>query len=304
MNKIIFIMLIVFATGSGCSTKPGRTKNYTRFYMNTYVTITVPSNTEKKFIEDSFFIFEKWDNIITSNRGKTNINKALDNLIRLALKIAEKTSGKYDPTIYPVTKVWGMYGNNWRLPEESEIKEALKNTGWGKIQVSSHNVIVPQNMVFDFGGVGKGWIVDKVVEFLQTTGVKEGIVDAGGDLRVWGNRTWNIGIKSPYTNRLSAVVKLKNKAVATSGDYENYFIHKSKKYHHIINPDTGYPAESGFNSITVIADNCSTADGFATALFISGKSGINKIEVSGYKCIMISKDEKYSSDGLKIKLLE
>ncbi len=297
-------MLIVFAASSGCSTKPERTKNYTRFYMNTYVTITVPSNTEKKFIEDSFFIFEKWDNIITSNRGKANINKALDNLIRLALKIAEKTSGKYDPTIYPVTKVWGMYGNNWRLPEESEIKEALKNTGWGKIQVSSHNVIVPENMVFDFGGVGKGWIVDKVVEFLQTTGVKEGIVDAGGDLKVWGNRTWNIGIKSPYTNGLTAVVKLKNKTVATSGDYENYFIHKSKKYHHIINPDTGYPAESGFNSVTVIADNCSAADGFATALFISGKSGINKIEALGYKCIMISKDEKYSSDGLKIKLLE
>ncbi len=297
-------MLIAFAAGNGCSTKPGKTKNYTRFYMNTYVTITVPSNTEKKIIEDSFSIFEKWDNIITSHRGKANINKALDNLIRLALKIAEKTSGKYDPTIYPVTKVWGMYGNNWRLPEESEIKEALKNTGWEKIQVSSHNVIVPQNMGFDFGGVGKGWIVDKVVEFLQTTGVKEGIIDAGGDLRVWGNRIWNIGIKSPYTNGLTAIVKLKNKAAATSGDYENYFIHKSKKYHHIINPATGYPAESGFNSVSVIADNCSAADGFSTALFISGKNGINKIEALGYKCIMISGNEKYFSDGLKIKLLE
>lgn len=300
-NLTVLVVAIIFL--GGCLTGSNKIKKYTRFYMNTYVTISVPAGTDKDIIEEGFSIIEKWDKIITSNRGKSDINKAIEPLVRSALKIAEITDGKYDPTIYPVIKMWGMYGDNWRLPEDSQIKQALKNVGWEKIKLTPHGVIVTEGMYFDFGGFGKGWVVDKAVGFLKANGVTMGMVDAGGDLRVWGNRVWKIGVKNPYGEGLAAVIRVRNKAVATSGDYENYFVYKSKKYHHIIDPETGRPAESGVNSVTVITDSCAAADGIATGLFIMGKGGINKIEALGCRCVLISKKEKYFSDNLEIKWL-
>lgn len=304
-SRIALIVAFFFLGGcmSGTVTDSGGIKKYTCFYMNTYVTISVPAGTDEVIVEEGFAIIKKWDEIITSGRGESGFSKTLEPLIRPALKIAEITYGKYDPTIYPVTKLWGIYGDNWRLPENREIKQSLKNVGWQKIKLTAHGVIVPEDMYFDFGGFGKGWVVDKAVEFLQASGVTEGIVDAGGDLKVWGDRVWKIGVKNPYGEGLSAVIRVRNKAVATSGDYENCFIDKMKIYHHIIDPATGRPAESGVNSVTVITDNCAASDGIATGLFVMGKDGIKKMEEFGFECIMISKDERYSSAGLEIKWL-
>jgi thiamine biosynthesis lipoprotein len=194
-----------------------------------------------------------------------------------------------------------MYDNNWKLPSQEQLSNALKNVGWTKSKVSTHSSFVPVYVGLDFGGLGKGWVIDRIVEFLISNGICRGIVDGGGDLRVWGEKVWRIGLQNPYGEGLAGVIKIKNQAVATSGDYENFFIHKTGKYHHIIDPITGYPAKSGLNSATVISDSCAVSDGLATGLFVMGKSGHNKMEHNGYKCIVISKKGRYHSRGLEIE---
>jgi thiamine biosynthesis lipoprotein len=246
-------------------------------------------------------MIERLEKVITLNRGITDeYDLEIIPLVRLALKVADSTEGKYDPTIYPVTEAWGMYDNKWQIPSKDVINNVIKKVNWKKIKIWDNKIIVPDGMGFDFGGVGKGWIVDKVVKFLKANGVMEGIVDAGGDLWVWGDRLWKVGIKNPYKDGITAIIKVKNKAVATSGGYENYYAYKGKKFHHIINPESGYPAENKNQSITVIADSCAMADGMATGLFIAGEEGLSKAEQIGVKCIMISKNNNYISGGVDI----
>jgi thiamine biosynthesis lipoprotein len=288
---------------SGCSEKT-KIKKHTRFYMNTYITISVPETTEESIIEETFSLIYRLDKLITDNRGKSEVDMRLLSVVEQAIRIAKITKGKFDPTIYPVTNAWGMYNSDWRVPKRRALKKALKKVDWKKIEISGLEIKVPENMGLDFGGVGKGWVIDSAVEFLKSRDVEEGIVDAGGDLRVWGDRKWKIGIRNPFGKGLAGIIKLKEKAIATSGDYENYFTQNEDRYHHIIDPDTGYPAVTKAKSASVIANTCAKADGAATGLFMLGYSGILRIEKANMQCVIIEDEARFNSKNIDIEWIK
>ena len=222
----------------------------------------------------------------------------LERILETAMEISRATSGAFDPTMGELVYLWGFGRDQPTLPEPEEIKDALKRTGYDKLPTGQ---CCPAGLEiwFDLGGVAKGYAVDEAVAFLQERGIKAGIVNAGGDLRSFGPRPgrgkWKIGVQDPNDPQaLAGVLEVKEAAVATSGDYQRYFEEGGLRYHHILDPSTGYPARTGLKGTTVIAHDCATADALATAAFVLGPvKGLALLENrKGVEGVLITEDGK------------
>jgi len=299
--KIIFFIFFIISF-IGCSPKE-KYKNETRFFMNTYVRITVPYATSNAVIEKCFAEIGRLEELVKNCPNEISRKDELFGLVKEALYVAEITDGAFDPTVLPAARLWKEAIEKKSLPDINKVKKAVSITGWRKIKKSGGKFIIPDNMKLDFGGIGKGWIVDKTAAYLINNNINEGIIDAGGDIKVWGNREWAVGIKNPYKEGVIAVLKCKNQAIATSGDYENYFILEGRKYHHLIDPATGFPADK-LNSATVVSRKCSLADGLATGLFVLGPDKGKILEKYTSGIVLLSEHGRFSSDKLNIKWLQ
>ena len=198
----------------------------------------------------------------------------LARILEVAMDVSRASSGAFDPTLGEVVHLWGFGRDDPHLPGPEEIQHALDNAGYKRVPVGQC-CSERQDIWFDLGGVAKGYAVDEAVSAFQQAGVKAGIVNAGGDLRSFGVRPrrgyWKIGVQDPDNpQELVGVLEVKEAAVATSGDYQRYFEEGGIRYHHILDPATGYPSHSGLRGTTVIASDCATADALATAAFVMG----------------------------------
>jgi thiamine biosynthesis lipoprotein len=279
------VFLLTMAVLSGCSEpKPHR---QARFMMGTLVDVVLYADTkvateaagqafEKMLrVEAAAHPSEEGSQLFQIRQGKgAKIDGDLARILETAMKVSRATSGAFDPTLGEVAHLWGFGRDDPHLPGPKEIEHALDKTGYDRVPAGQ---CCPegQEIWFDLGGVAKGYAVDVAVATLQEEGVKAGIVNAGGDLRSFGARPrrgyWKIGVQDPDNpQQLAGVLEVKEAAVATSGDYQRYFEDGDVRYHHIIDPATGYPAYSRLRGTTVIAPDCATADALATAAFVMG----------------------------------
>ncbi len=254
---------------------------------------------------------------INRNAGKKAlmISKDIECVIEESMKISETSSGAFDITIGPLKKLWNFESNTPTVPDSESICSVLKTIGYGRLKISDGKIFLQDaGMEIDLGGIAKGYIIDSGIRALKRKGIKSAIIEAGGDLRILGKKPdkgfWRIGIRHPRGERngLIGILRLEGgSSVATSGDYERYFFKDRIRYHHILNPRTGYPAR-GCISVTIVADNCMVADGYATAVFVLGpKKGMELIEnVDSIEGVIIyEKDEELeflASDGIKDKI--
>lgn len=198
------------------------------------------------------------------------------NLIQRGLKISELTGGGFDMTVGALLKLWDFKSENPTLPTEEQIKAVLPFVGYHKLSIDLDKKLLiassPLTMLTT-GGIAKGYAVDRAIEILAHRRVKGALVNAGGDLRVLprtDRKKWRVGIQDPRNrNDLLMVIELDSGAVVTSGDYQKYFMINEKRYHHILNPKTGYPADS-CQSVTVVAPSAEMADALATGMFVAG----------------------------------
>ena len=220
----------------------------------------------------------------------------LARILDVALEVSRATSGAFDPTLGEVVNLWGFGRDDPHLPGPEKIVHALEGARYDRVLTGQ---CCPEGLDiwFDLGGVAKGYAVDEAVRSLQDSGVKAGIVNAGGDLRSFGVRPrrgyWKIGVQDPENpQKLAGVLEIKEAAVATSGDYQRYFEEGGIRYHHILDPSTGYPAHSGLRGTTVIAPDCATADALATAAFVMGpEKGLAMLEKwEGAEGVLITED--------------
>ena len=220
-------------------------------------------------------------------------------VIKKAQEISELSEGGFDIAIGPLTQVW-------RKAREKKIPPAVEDVNKYLMLISFKNVLVhpegkvllkKSGMSIDLGGIAKGYAVDRGFELLRSLGFKNLIVNAGGDLRVGGtklNQTWTIGIQDPRSpQKIMARIPLSDSAIATSGDYENFFFHLGKRYHHIINPRDGFPAE-GCQSVTIVSKDGMTADALATAVFVLGpEKGFSLCrKLEGVDCLIVDGEGK------------
>lgn len=198
-------------------------------------------------------------------------------LILKAVQVAESTGGAFDITIEPLERLWGFYDGAYRVPDSSEVRRARERVDYRKVRVSGDTVILGAGVNLDLGGIAVGYAVDRAVELLKAGGAREGLVDAGGDIRVFGERVWRIGVQNPRGQGVVRVLRLKDRAVATSGDYEKFFEQGGRRYCHIIHPKTGYPADH-WAAVTVVAPSAVEADAYSTAMFVLGAGAVEWIK--------------------------
>lgn len=238
--------------------------------------------------------------------GKLAVSPDTFYIIKKSQEFWQVSNGAFDITVAPLIDLWGFTNKEYSLPPDAKIKNALSLIGTDKIILNDSDFVIQfklSGMKIDLGGIAKGYAVDCAVRKLRENGITSCLVNAGGQIYCLGDRfgkSWKIAIRDPRKENFSGYLELENQAVATSGDYEQYFIKDGRRYSHIINPKTGYPVDSGVDSVTVIAPNGLTADALATAIFVLGKEkgellaknypGVEvKIMEAGIKCLEYSK---------------
>jgi len=211
-------------------------------------------------------------------------------LTNLGIEIGNLTQGTFDISIRPLMEVWEDFETE-EIPVEKSIRDALKLVNYADIKINNEKLELKPGMKLDLSGIAKGYAVDRAIEVLEAFGVTAALVNAGGDIRVMGDRVWKIGIKNPRGAGIVRTLSLKNESVATSGNYEKYFIKNGVRYHHILDPKAGYPARECV-SVTVLTEKCSFADALATGVFILGsEKGRDLLENLGVKGVIIREKE-------------
>lgn len=231
--------------------------------------------TEINGLENSVLSWRKeGSDVYRINKGSgTQVSVSPDTvkIIGQCIDISDDCGGVFDITIGNVTKLWDFGGNNQRLPSDDEIKTALGSVGYKNVSISGNAVQIKKGQSLDLGAVGKGFVCDKIKELLDKGRTKSAVVSVGGSLLIYGNRTFSIGIINPDNDKQSmGTLKLKDTCVSTSGNYEKYFEQDGKRYHHILNATTGYPATSEFKSVTVVCESGLISDALSTVCYIAG----------------------------------
>lgn len=228
------------------------------------------------------------------------------------------TSGMYkateealNPALYPIIKAWGFTTGDYKVPSEDEIAELLTYTDFSAAHLIQDGDVtklqLDKGMKLDFGAVGKGYAADEIVQILQENGVKNALLDLGGNVQALGKKTdgslWTVGVKNPWGGDAVCAVKIADKAVVTSGGYERFFTgDDGKTYIHIFDSKTGYPCEGDLESVTIVCEKGLYADALSTSLFVMGKEKATEWwgENGGFDFILITKaKELFYSAGLK-----
>jgi len=300
---------------------------YHQVAMGTVIEITLIADDEEAANKASLQAFQEIKRIETlmspwlDSSDVTRINRSAGKervkvspetfeVIQKAQEISKLSEGGFDITIGPLTELWRKAREKKIPPSIEDVKEKLGLVNFKNIEMDQEGKVFlkKKGMAIDLGGIAKGYAVDRAFELVKSLGYKNLIINAGGDLRVGGTKNkqpWSIGIQNPReSQKILARISVSDMAVATSGDYEKYFIYQGKRYHHIFNPKDGFPTDD-CQSVTIITKDCITADGLATAVFVLGaKKGYSLCQkLDGVKCMIVDKEGKIIfSPGLKDRI--
>lgn len=197
-------------------------------------------------------------------------------LLQRAKDISAATNGLFACTIEPIMEAWGFTSGSYTVPNSATLQTLLTRVDDTQIRINGNTATIPADVKVDLGGIAKGFTSDRVMTLFAENGVESGIISLGGNVQALGTKPdgslWRVGIQNPAEkNSIIATLEIADKAVITSGGYQRYFEQDGITYHHIIDPRTGQPADSGLSSVTIVSDDGTLADGLSTALFVMGK---------------------------------
>lgn len=286
------LTILLLAIVVGCGGKYSTYKE-SRIVMGTVVEITVTHSEEalaRRAMEKAFGELERLEGMLSSHLPgsevslvnsraggeEVKVSGELLSLLALAMEVSRGSGGAFDVTVGPLVELW-QFDTGGKVPPPEELEAVLRLVGFERVVLNRERGtvrLVSEGMKIDLGGIGKGYAVDSAARLLFEEGIENAIIDAGGDLRLLGHRPgkdfWRIGIRHPRDPaRLLVSLDLAGRAVVTSGDYERFFMAGGKRYHHVLDPATGLPAEL-CQSVTVIAGDAASADAYATAAFVLG----------------------------------
>ena len=310
MKKLMVFLLIVLI--SGCTAKLDEIKE-SKLLMGTTATITVVDQDKvkaEKAIEAAFAEIKRIEYLMSdfienSQIGILNKKGRLENADPEIIYIITKSNyysnlsnGAFDITVQPILDLYKKsFEELKRPPSDEEIKEASNLINYTNIIINGSTIkLNKEGMKVTLGGIAAGYAIDKAADILEEKGIKHALIDIGGDIRAIGSKPgvpWRIALENPRNKaEYITIVELDNKSVATSGDYERYF-EETKKFHHIINPKTGYSA-TDLISVTIIADKALDVDAISTSVFVLGpEKGLELIEsLDNVEGLLITKDKE------------
>ena len=336
MKKISLVLiaslLLFFLTGCTSTEKKEDTgmdnnpDSRTEFLMGTVVTIKIFDEGKAEVLDQIFDRIEELaDKITVNDAGGSEVDKINANagkepvkvsdevfeLIKMGKEYSELADGSFDITVGPLTNLWRIGFPDARKPSQEEIDSALPFIDYRAVTLDEDSRTVflqKEGMALDLGAIAKGYIADEVVDILEKEGVQSAIIDLGGNIYVRGEnykgKPWGVGIQDPFSPRGEVIGKidLSDKSVVTSGIYERYLEVDGKRYHHILNPKTGYPYDNGLAGVSVITDHSVDGDALSTTLFSQGlEDGLALAEkLDGVEALFVTIDKKvYLTSGLK-----
>ena len=330
-KKIPMICLvIIMSVFTGCSKdNPVETAASTDlkaekefFSMDTYITLTAYGDNANDAVDMAEKRILDLNNLLSTgipssevasvnNAGGGNLSYDSSYLLEKSIELNELTNGLFDITIYPLMELWGFTDKDFYVPSDDEINNILPFVSSQYIEYDKENQSVAftkDNVKIDFGGIAKGYTSSEVIKIFKDCNVTCGIVNLGGNVQTYGKKpdgnSWKVGIQNPdKTKDYIGILQTNDKAVISSGDYERFFIQDAIKYHHIIDPSTGKPSNSDVQSVTVISDDGTYADGLSTSLFLMGKDGAVEFwndHKNLFDMIIFTKDENiYITEGIE-----
>lgn len=279
----------------------------TDFYLNTTCTIEIHGMSKKnasELIDNAFVKCGYYEGLLSrtikssdiykinhANGEKVTVDPETVEVIMEGLKKSKESGGRFDITVGRLTDLWNFSSTNPKVPSENDIREAVSTVGYEKVHIHENQVqIYDKDTWLDLGAIAKGYIADRVSEYLISQGVKSGVVNLGGNIVTIGHKDgdkpWSIGIETPYSQRSDILgsIKLENQTLVTSGVFERHFKENGKDYHHVLNPKTGYPYNTDIVSVSILSKlgNSYACDGYSTVCLALGKE----------KAIEFMKDKK------------
>lgn len=269
-----------------------QTYQQSRLLLDTVVDLRVVASDKSQAeaaLEDAFAEMQRVEHLFSKYREASQIflinqhagqqpvsvTDEIGELLRRALGYSERTDGLFDVRIGPLVELWGIGTERETVPGFEELEQVLAGLTSTELEIRTANDVFlshPQGSL-DLGGIAKGYSIDRAIEVLKQHGITSALLNAGGDIRCIGGKSdgsaWRIGVKHPRDKGILAIVELKNMAVATSGDYERFFLRQGIRYHHLLDPRNGLPARN-CQSVTILAPSAELADVMATAVFIMG----------------------------------
>lgn len=287
--------------------------------MDTIVDVRVDGRNSPELVEQAFATMEAMEQslsrfVITSEVAHINhragewvkVSPTTLELIELGIKMGEISQGAFDITIGALLDLWGFGSGDYQVPTEEELAQALATVDYTRVETNraTSEVRIPKDSILDLGGIAKGYIVDGGINFLRKAKVQRSIINAGGDISVIGQRPdgqpWRVGVQNPdLPSDIRWILPLSNNSVVTSGDYQRFFIQDGQRYHHILDPKTGYPAR-GLRSVTIVGENGAICDALSTAVFVLGwDQGRALVEsLDNVEAILVSDTDVWISPGL------
>ena len=328
--SVLIIVILLFIIVTGCSNDLTNIKNEpikkTQFIFGTIIDITIYDNASDKVFDKAFERLKEIENKMTINRedsqiidinskaGKDSVKVSDDTfyVIKRGKYFSELSGGRFDISIGPLVKLWNIGTDYARIPsqEEIDINKDLVNYNNVILNESEKSVMLKkEGMILDLGGIAKGYGADEIARILKENNVEHAIINLGGNIFTHGNKPdgnmWKVGVQNPFSPRgdYIGIVNVANQTVVTSGIYERFFIEKEsgKRYHHILDSDTGYPVENNLAGVSIIANSSIDADSLSTSVFSLGlDEGMKVIEDLEYaEAVFITKNsEVFVTSGL------
>lgn len=283
--------------------------------MNTIMTQKIYSDVPGSQITDIITVVRVLEEMISfkdeaSQLSALNREGAYDSgviadVLEVCLDVSEKSGGAFDVTVGELSELWGIGTENERIPDADEITSVLSECGYEKIGIDGTEITFDGDFSVDLGAVGKGMACDYIMTYLKSAeGVKGGVVSVGGSIVVYGQRNkagdkWRVAVRHPRNEgELLGVISLSEGFVSTSGDYERYFEEDGIRYHHILDPESGCPADSDLISVTVVCDSGTLSDALSTACFVLGREkGEELLEHYGAAGIFVDKEMNITTVG-------
>ncbi len=308
LSAPLVIVVLVFLTEARDARPAARA---TRLAMGTTVTITALHHGERqagRAIEAAFAEIERIEAALSIYRDSSEVNRLMRSrsieagpdlltVVRAAQLYHDLSGGAFDITVEPVLEVYDRaFDRRERPPAAAEIDSARSLVGFERLSLSGNTITLAEGTRIDLGGIAKGYIIDRAVETLRRRGIRNGLVNAGGDIRAFGRNNgepWRIALQNPRDpSDYLAVIEVADRSVTTSGDYERYF-DPDREYHHIIDPRTGRSA-TALMSVTIIAPRAMEADALATSVFVLGpRDGLELVErLEGIEALLITRERE------------
>ena len=310
MIKVILPFICLFIL-TGCTDKTPITR--TELIFDTPVTISIYDNNNDEILDDAFQLCKKYErkfsktlvdsevSYLNSSKGeKVRVSDELIEILEYSNEFSRLSNGLFDVTIYPLAELWDFKAENPTIPTQENLNSAISKIDYNNIKIDGNFVVLENQAQVDLGGIAKGYIAGEIRNYLLESEVEKAIINIGGNIVTIGSKSkdqgFQIGIQTPFSeqNQISAAIEITDMSVVTSGTYERSFTIDNKLYHHILDPKTGYPAESDMMSATIISADPFLADALSTTSFLLGiEKAAELIEgIDGVEAVFINSNNE------------